>query len=69
MYRNVSDLVETPVGTQRPSLALTVAQVQTVLDTGRDDRLQALWTLGLILGMRPGELAGQRWEDIDSTPA
>jgi integrase len=65
VYRNVSDLVETPVGTHRPSQALTVDQVQAVLDTAKDDRLEALWTLGLILGMRPGELAGLRWEDVD----
>src|SRR5262245_30484859 len=65
VYRNVSDLVETPVGTHRPSKALTVAQVQAVLETAKDDRLQALWTLGLILGMRPGELTGMRWEDVD----
>ena len=40
VYRNVSDLVETPAGTQRPSHALTVAQVHTVLDTaeGRPTR-------------------------------
>jgi integrase len=65
VYRNVSDLVETPVGTHRPSKALTVAQVQAVLETAKDDRLQALWALGLILGMRPGELTGMRWEDVD----
>ena len=65
VYRNVSDLVETPVGTQRPSQALTVAQVKAVLDTARDDRLHALWTLGLVLGMRPGELTGLRWQDVD----
>jgi integrase len=65
VYRNVSDLVETPVGTNRPSQALTVAEVQAVLDTAMGTRLCALWTLGLILGLRPGELTGLRWEDID----
>jgi len=65
VYRNVSDLVETPVGTSRPSHALTVAQVQAVLDTATSDRLCALWILGLILGLRPGELTGLRWQDID----
>jgi hypothetical protein len=53
VYQNVSDLVETPVGTSRPSQALTVAQVQAVLDTATGTRLRALWTLGLILGLRP----------------
>jgi integrase len=65
VYRNVSDLVETPVGTSRPSQALTVAQVRAVLDTAHNDRLCALWTLGLILGLRPGELTGLRWEHLD----
>jgi len=65
VHRNVSDLVETPVGTQRPSQALTVTQVQDVLDTAATDRLCALWTLGLILGLRPGELTGLRWDHVD----
>jgi len=65
VYRNVSDLVEAPAGTERPSQALTVAQVHTVLDTAKGDRLEALWILGLVLGMRPGELTGLRWEHID----
>ena len=65
VYRNVSDIVETPVGTERPSQALTIAQVQAVLDTANTHRLCGLWTLGLILGLRPGELTGLRWQDID----
>jgi integrase len=63
--RNVSALVETPVGTDRPSQALTVAQVSTVLQTAKADRLEALWVLGLVLGLRPGELTGLRWDHID----
>jgi integrase len=63
--RNVSDLVETPAGTERPSKALTVAQVTSVLETAKADRLEALWILGLVLGLRPGELTGLRWEHID----
>ncbi len=63
--RNVSALVETPAGTQRPSLALTVAQVGAVLETAQADRLAALWVLGFVLGMRPGELTGLRWEHVD----
>ncbi len=45
--------------------ALTVAQVQAVLHAAKDDRLCALWMLGLVLGMRPGELTGLRWQDVD----
>jgi integrase len=65
VLRNVSELVETPVGTQRPSLAFTVAQVGQILLTAVGDRLEALWILGLVLGMRPGELTGLRWENTD----
>jgi integrase len=65
VYRNVSDLVETPAGTQRPSHALTIVQVQAVLNAAEDDRLYALWMLGLVLGMRPGELTGLRWQNVD----
>ncbi len=65
VHRNVSDLVETPVGTERPSQALTIIQVKAVLDAANGDRLEALWVLGLVLGMRPGELTGLRWEHID----
>jgi len=66
VYRNVSALVETPAGTQRPSHALTVQQVRTVLAKAAGDRLEALWTLGFVLGMRPGELTGLLWENVNS---
>ena len=65
VYRNVSALVETPAGTQRPSHALTVEQVRAVLATAAGDRLEALWILGFVLGMRPGELTGLLWENVN----
>jgi integrase len=65
VYRNVSELVETPLGSDRPSKALEVSQVSTVLQTAKGDRLEALWVLGFVLGMRPGELTGLRWKHID----
>ncbi len=65
VYRNVSDLVETPGGTQWPSVALTVIQVQRALRAARGDRLEALWILGFVLGMRPGQLTGLKWEHVD----
>ena len=64
VYRNVSALVETPAGTQRPSHALTVDQVTTVLKKAVGDRLEALWILGFVLGMRPGELTGLLWANV-----
>lgn len=67
VYRNVSDLVQTPAGTQRPSIAFTVSQVRAILTAARGDRLEALWVLGFILGLRPGELTGLTWDHIDFT--
>lgn len=29
------------------------------------DRLEALWILGFVLGMRPGELTGLLWENVN----
>ncbi|HUZ55694.1 MAG TPA: site-specific integrase, partial [Streptosporangiaceae bacterium] len=65
ILRNVSDLVETPLGTQRPSIEFTVAQVGRILLTAKGSRLEALWILGFVLGMRPGELTGLRWDNVD----
>jgi integrase len=65
VYRNISELVETPIGSDRPSMALEVSQVSTVLQTAKGDRLEALWILGFVLGLRPGELTGLRWKHID----
>lgn len=65
VHRNVSDLVQTPPGGRRPSRAFTVSQVTQILRAATGNRLQALWTLGLVLGLRPGELTGLRWDHIN----
>ena len=40
-------------------------EVSAVLATAKGDRLEALWILGFVLGMRPGELTGLRWDHVD----
>jgi integrase len=42
-----------------------VTQVKTFLAAVVDDRLFALWLLLITTGLRRGEAAGLRWEDID----
>jgi integrase len=44
---------------------LSVEQAAQLLTAVRNDPLEALWTAGLMLGPRPGELAGLTWADID----
>ena len=65
VFQDGQDLVETPTGTQRPSIALTVSQVQCVLRAARGNWLEALRILGFVLGLRPGKLMGLLWEHID----
>lgn len=43
----------------------TAQQTAQFLDSQRDDRLYALWRLAVATGMRRGELAGLRWQDLD----
>lgn len=65
--RNVAELAEMPASARPPKQgrSLTVEQAQRLLDAASDDRLGPLITVGLMLGLRPGELCGLRWSDVD----
>jgi len=73
--RNVAELAEIPTGTRRVSRAMTVAQVNALFEiaaepagTGRWPRTSfwhAYTVTAVMLGLRPGELLGLRWEDVD----
>jgi integrase len=63
--RNVATLVDVPAGTVKKSRSLTVDQAGRLLDGAAGDRLAALYKTGLMLGLRPGELLGLFWSDID----
>src|SRR5215212_4606242 len=45
--------------------ALSPDQARTLLETARDDRLEALYVLAVQCGLRQGELLGLKWEDVD----
>jgi integrase len=51
--------------------SLTPDEARALLKAGHEDRLGALIAVGLMLGLRPGELTGLLWTDINlsSTPA
>ncbi len=68
-------LAENPVAITQPPkkkrsgarTAWTVEEARRFLASNREHRLYALFHLGLVTGMRRGELLGLRWEDIDET--
>ena len=64
--RNVARLAEMPA-TPAPieKRSLTPDQAQMLLEAVEDERLEALWLTGLLLGLRPGELTGLTWSDVD----
>jgi integrase len=65
--RNVAALSEMPAAPQRTSKAMTLEQVGALL--ALEDLTpwwRALITTGVTLGLRPGELLGLRWEDVDT---
>lgn len=44
---------------------LTQEQARKLLDSVKGDRLEALFTVALGLGLRQGEILGLRWRDVD----
>ncbi len=45
--------------------ALTKDQANALLSAAVGHRLEGLFVTGLMLGLRPGELTGLRWVDVD----
>lgn len=63
--RNVATLVEPPRVRRREVRPLTTGQARQLLEAARGDRLEALYTVALSLGLRQGEALGLRWDDVD----
>jgi integrase len=65
VQRNVATLVNAP-RVERPEIQpLSPEATQRLLGALRGDRLEALYTVALALGLRQGEALGLRWADID----
>jgi integrase len=63
--RNICDAV-TPPKIERPEMhALTLEQIQQLLEAARGNRIEALFVLASVTGMRRGELLGLKWRDIN----
>lgn len=48
-----------------PRRSLTPAEARKLLEAAKGERLEALVVVGLTAGLRPGELTGLLWADID----
>lgn len=64
--RNVARLAETP-RTRPPAekRSLTPEQATSLLEAAKGDPVEAFIVVGLMTGLRPGELLGLRWDDVD----
>ncbi|MBF6613953.1 MAG: site-specific integrase, partial [Chloroflexi bacterium] len=63
--RNVAQLVDAPRSRRYEMRSLTPEEARVFLNTVRGDRLEALYSVAIALGLRQGEALGLRWEDVD----
>jgi integrase len=63
--RNVATLVDGPRVSREEVRPLSPAEARRLLEAVKEDRLEALYTVALALGLRQGEALGLRWEDVD----
>jgi integrase len=63
--RNVAEDADSPRQPGAQPKAWTPDQVATFLALAETDRWSALWRLAATTGLRRGELAGLRWEDLE----
>ncbi len=65
LARNPASSAKPPRAVRTDMAVWDVTQVKTFLAAVTGDRLYALWLLLITTGLRRGEAAGLRWEDID----
>jgi len=63
--RNVASRAVPPHVPEREVRALSRGDARALLEAVRGDRLEALFTVALALGLRQGEGLGLRWPDVD----
>lgn len=62
---NVCGDADTPCFCREEMRPLDRVQARRLLKAAEGDRFEALYVLAIHTGMRPGELLGLRWEDVD----
>jgi integrase len=63
--RNVAALAEGPRVPEYEPRYLTIPEARRFLEAASTDRLSALYSTALALGLRQGEALGLRWQDVD----
>lgn len=63
--RNVAELADPPRVPEYEARFLTLDEARAFLAAARGDRLEALYSVALSLGLREGEALGLRWSDVD----
>jgi integrase len=63
--RNVATAVDPPRVHKQEIRPLSPEQTRTLLETAREDRLEALYVIAVHCGLRQGELLALRWDDVD----
>lgn len=65
LSRNICDAVTPPKIERSEMHVLTLEQIQQFLQAARGNRIEALFVLASVTGMRRGELLGLKWRDIN----
>jgi integrase len=65
VFRNVAGLAEIPAASRRRSRAMTLGQVRQLLGSDLSPWWRGFITTGVQCGLRPGELLGLLWDDVD----
>jgi integrase len=65
VHRHVAALASAPRVEAKPSRFLTPAEAAALLKAFEGDRLEALFSTALALGLRQGEALGLAWDDVD----
>lgn len=65
LVRNVASLVDMPRAVRAEVRPLDPEQARAFLAAMDGDRLSALYTVAMALGLRQGEALGLRWSDVD----
>jgi integrase len=64
LARNVASLTELPTIERKPVTPLTPDDARKLLDCAAGDRLEALYSVALAIGLRRGEALGLTWDDV-----
>jgi integrase len=63
--RNAAELADTPAGTVRQSRSMTLQQIRALFASDLDAWWRAYIMTGILCGLRPGELLGLTWDEVD----